>query len=91
MKKPVAKQLPSGAWFCRVRIDGQDYSITRDRKEMAEAEAFAIKTKIKEAQKSRTEKLCPLPSMIILTPAATFYPPPPSGVIKPFSKTVTSL
>lgn len=56
MKKPVAKQLPSGAWFCRVRIDGQDYSITRDRKELAEAEAFAIKTKIKEAQKKPGRK-----------------------------------
>lgn len=56
MKKPVAKQLPSGAWFCRVRIDGQDYSITRDRKELAEAEAFAIKTKIKEAQKKPDRK-----------------------------------
>lgn len=56
MKKPVAKQLPSGAWFCRVRIDGHDYSITRDRKELAEAEAFAIKTKIKEAQKKPDRK-----------------------------------
>jgi len=56
MKKPVAKQLPSGAWFCRVRIDGQDYSITRDRKELAEAEALAIKTKIKDAQKKPGRK-----------------------------------
>ena len=39
MKKPVAKQLPSGAWFCRVRVDGQDVSITRDTKDLAEAEA----------------------------------------------------
>ena len=56
MKKPVARQLPSGAWFCRVRIDGQDYSVTRDKKELAEAEAFAIKTGIKEASKKPKKK-----------------------------------
>lgn len=56
MKKPVAKQLPSGAWFCRVRIDGQDISITRDDKDVAEAEAYAIKTGIKEAEKKPKKK-----------------------------------
>ena len=29
MKSPKARQLPSGAWFCRVRIDGKDIGITR--------------------------------------------------------------
>ena len=56
MKKPVAKQLPSGAWFCRVRIDGRDISITRDDKDVAEAEAYAIKTGIKEADKKPKKK-----------------------------------
>lgn len=56
MKKPVAKQLPSGAWFCRVRIDGQDIAITRDDKDVAEAEAFAIKTGIKKAEKKPKKK-----------------------------------
>lgn len=52
MKKPVAKQLPSGAWFCRVRIDGRDISITRDDKDVAEAEAYAIKTGIIQMKKA---------------------------------------
>ena len=56
MKKPIARQLPSGAWLCRVRIDGQDISITREKKELAEAEAFAIKTGIKEAVKQSRKK-----------------------------------
>ena len=56
MKKPVAKQLPSGAWFCRVRIDGQDISITRESKDLAEAEAYAIKAGIKEAEKKPKKK-----------------------------------
>lgn len=52
MKKPVAKQLPSGAWFCRIRIDGRDISITRDDKDVAEAEAYAIKTGIIQMKKA---------------------------------------
>ena len=31
MKIPKARQLPSGAWFCRVRIDGQDVFALRGR------------------------------------------------------------
>lgn len=42
-KKPVARQLPSGSWFCRVRVDGKDISVTKDTQEEAEAEAMAIK------------------------------------------------
>ncbi len=42
-KKPMARQLPSGSWFCRVRIDGKDISVTKDTREAAEAEAMAIK------------------------------------------------
>ena len=49
MKIPKARQLPSGAWFCRVRIDGQDISITRDTQKEAVAEAMAVKAGIKEA------------------------------------------
>lgn len=56
MKKPVARQLPSGAWFCRVRIDGQDIAITRETRALAEAEAFAVKTGIKEAEKKPKRK-----------------------------------
>ncbi len=51
MKTPKAKKLPSGAWFCRVRINGQDISITRATEKAAIAEAMALKAGIKEARK----------------------------------------
>lgn len=56
MKIPKARQLPSGAWFCRVRIDGQDISITRDTAKEAIAEAMAVKAGIKEAEKRPKKK-----------------------------------
>lgn len=56
MKIPKARQLPSGAWFCRVRVDGQDISITRDTEKEAVAEAMAVKTGIKEAEKKPKKK-----------------------------------
>lgn len=49
MKIPTAKKLPSGSWFCRVRVNGKDVSITRPTKKEAIAEAVAIKTGAKEA------------------------------------------
>ena len=51
MKIPKARQLPSGAWFCRVRVGDQDISITRPTEKEAVAEAMAIKAGIKEAEK----------------------------------------
>ena len=56
MKIPKARQLPSGAWFCRVRVDGQDISITRDTEKDAVAEAMAVKAGIKEAEKKPKKK-----------------------------------
>ena len=56
MKIPSAKQLPSGAWFCRVRVGGKDVSITRDTKKEAIAEAMAIKSGIKDAAKKPKKK-----------------------------------
>lgn len=56
MKIPKARQLPSGAWFCRVRVDGQDISITRDTEKEAVAEAMAVKAGIKEADKKPKKK-----------------------------------
>lgn len=56
MKIPKARQLPSGAWFCRIRIDGQDISITRDTEKEAVAEAMAVKAGIKEAAKKPKKK-----------------------------------
>lgn len=44
---PAARQLPSGAWTCRVRVGGQDVSVTRPTKAEAQAEAMAIKHGLK--------------------------------------------
>lgn len=44
---PTARKLPSGSWACRVRVNGQDVSITRETKEEAIAEAMAIKHGLK--------------------------------------------
>lgn len=56
MKIPKARQLPSGKWFCRVRIDDQDIPITRDTEKEAIAEAMAIKAGIKDASKRPRKK-----------------------------------
>ena len=65
MKIPQARQLPSGAWFCRVRVGDQDISITRHTEKEAVAEAMAIKAGIKEAEKQ--------PRKITLTKAIDDY------------------
>lgn len=44
---PAARQLPSGTWTCRVRIGGQDVSVTRPTKAEAQAEAMAVKHGLK--------------------------------------------
>lgn len=49
MKAPKARRLPSGQWFCRVRIDGKDIGITRPTEKAAVAEAMAVKAGIKQA------------------------------------------
>lgn len=51
---PTARKLPSGSWTCRVRVNGQDVSITRETKEEAIAEAMAIKHGLKAPEKTRT-------------------------------------
>lgn len=56
MKIPKAQQLPSGAWFCRVRIDGRDIPITRSTEKEAVAEAMAVKAGIKEAAQRQKKK-----------------------------------
>ena len=56
IKIPQARKLPSGSWFCRVRVDGKDISITRATEKEAVAEAMAIKTGIKEAEKKPRKK-----------------------------------
>ena len=55
MKTPTARKLPSGSWFVRVRINGEDIGITRDTEKAAIAEAMAIKAGIKREEVERQE------------------------------------
>lgn len=55
-KRPTAKQLPSGSWFCRVRVNGKDIPITKPTRKEAEAEAMAVKYGIIEAEKKPQQK-----------------------------------
>lgn len=52
MKNPVPRQLPSGNWFCRVRVDGKDIGITEPTEERCFARALAYKTGILESKKT---------------------------------------
>lgn len=52
MKQPKARQLPSGKWHCRVRLNGERISITRDTEQEAVAEAMAIRAGLIEAAKN---------------------------------------
>lgn len=52
MKTPKAKKLPSGSWFVRVRINGQDIGITRPTEKEAVAEAMSVKANIISAKKN---------------------------------------
>ena len=50
MKLPAIRQLPSGNWFCRLRIDGRDIGITEPTKERCKARAMAYKTGVLQAR-----------------------------------------
>lgn len=57
MKIPKATRLPSGAWRCRVQVDGQIMSITKPTEKGAVNAALALKTGlIKEARTPTSEK-----------------------------------
>ena len=56
MKIPKARRLPSGSWYCRVRIGSQDVSITRQTEKEAVAEAMAVKAGIKLARQQEYNK-----------------------------------
>lgn len=60
MKAPKARRLPSGQWFCRVRIDGKDIGITRPTEKEAVAEAMAVKAGIikQKTQRNQDQTLC---------------------------------
>ena len=55
MKLPEPRKLPSGSWNVRIQINGEIYSITRPTKKACQAEAAAVKTRIKAAHK-RTDR-----------------------------------
>lgn len=46
MKIPKIRKLPSGAWSCQLRINGQSISITDTDKKAVEAKAYAYKVGI---------------------------------------------
>ena len=52
MKTPTAKKLPSGSWFCRVRIDGKDIGITRPTEKECIAAAMSVKAGLVEITKT---------------------------------------
>lgn len=52
MKIPKARKLPSGSWFCRVRVNDQDISVTEATEKEAVAKAMAIKAGIIKAKKA---------------------------------------
>ena len=74
MKMPKARKLPSGQWFCRVRIDGQDVSITRSTEKAAVAAAMAIKAGLQNAAR---------PENITLTRAIDRYIEDRSEILSP--------
>jgi len=74
MKTPKAVELPSGQWRCRIRVGGQDISITRSTEAAAIAEAEAIKMGHKEANKVEN---------ITLTKAIERYRQDRDGVLSP--------
>lgn len=51
MKIPKIKKLPSGAWNCRVRVGGAEYSITDYDKDKVYAQAVAYKAGIIKAKR----------------------------------------
>lgn len=50
MKLPAIRQLPSGNWFCRLRLDGKEICITEPSKEKCQARAMAYKTGVLQAR-----------------------------------------
>lgn len=71
---PSVKQLPSGSWYCRIRVNGQDVSITRPTKAEAIAEATAVKLGGKQTD---------APAKLSLSEAYDAYITDRSGTISP--------
>ena len=52
MKLPTIRKLPSGNYFCQLRIDGKSISITERSEALCEAKALAYKTGLLDAKKA---------------------------------------
>ncbi len=71
---PAVRQLPSGSWYCRIRVNGRDVSITRPTKAEAVAEATAVKLGGKQTG---------APVKMLLSEAYDAYITARSGTISP--------
>lgn len=52
MKLPTIRKLPSGNYFCQLRIDGKSISITEPSEALCQAKALAYKTGLLDAKKA---------------------------------------
>lgn len=52
IKIPTVRQLPSGSWFCQLRINGQSISITDEDYDTVVAKAYAYKAGLIKAKKA---------------------------------------
>ncbi len=52
MKIPAIRQLPSGMFFCQLRLDGQSISITDEDPDVVEAKAYAYKAGVLKARRN---------------------------------------
>ena len=75
MKLPAIRQLPSGNWFCQLRLDGRSISITEPTKEKCQARALAYKTGILQARRE--------PLSVTLGAACDAYIAARVGVLSP--------
>lgn len=75
MKLPAIRQLPSGNWFCQLRLDGRSVSITEPTKERCQAKALAYKTGILQARSA--------PQSVTLGAACDAYIAARRGVCSP--------
>ena len=56
MKEPKPKQLPSGSWRVRLRLGGEDLSVTMPTKDECKAEALRIKSEYKLGKRAAASK-----------------------------------
>ena len=75
MKLPAIRQLPSGSWFCQLRLNGKSISITESTEAKCRARAMAYKTGVIEARRN--------PSSVTLGTAIDAYIDLRRGVCSP--------